>query len=98
MVSCLPIQVPYTMFLLTITLLGKVIEKATQIAAKSLDSPTKYFVVLIVTDSVVTDLQETIDSLVRASDSPLSILIFGVGGADFKAMEILDAGNGKHLQ
>ncbi|RZC80340.1 hypothetical protein C5167_042910 [Papaver somniferum] len=80
------------------TLLEKIIEKATQIAAESLHSPTKYFVLLIITVSVVTDLQETIDSLVRASDSPLSILIFGVSGADFKAMEILDADNGKHLQ
>ncbi|KAI3973431.1 hypothetical protein MKW92_038440 [Papaver armeniacum] len=91
-----------------LTLLGKVIEKDTQIAAESLHSPTKYFVLLVITDSVVTDLQETIDSLVRASDSPLSILIFGVSGADFKAMEIFRlliliwfgryADNGKHLQ
>ncbi|KAI3864200.1 hypothetical protein MKX03_010828 [Papaver bracteatum] len=80
------------------TLFGKVIEKATQIAAKSLHSPTKYFVLLIITDGVVTDLQETIDSLVRASDLPLSILIVGVGGTDNKAMEILDADNGKRLQ
>ncbi|KAI3860034.1 hypothetical protein MKX03_029903 [Papaver bracteatum] len=80
------------------TLFGKVIEKATQIAAESLHSPTKYFVLLIITDGVVTDLQETIDSLVRASDLPLSILIVGVGNADFKAMEILDADNGKRLE
>ncbi|MCL7024823.1 hypothetical protein MKW94_020966 [Papaver nudicaule] len=80
------------------TLFGKVIDKATQIAADSLHSQTKYFVLLIITDGVVTDLQETIDSLVRASDLPLSILIVGVGGADFKAMEILDADNGKRLQ
>lgn len=39
-------------------------------------------------DGVLTDLQETKDALVRASDLPLSILIVGVGGADFKQMEV----------
>ena len=39
-------------------------------------------------DGVVTDLQETKDALVKASDLPLSILIVGVGGADFKEMEV----------
>lgn len=40
-------------------------------------------------DGVITDLQETKDALVMASDLPLSILIVGVGGADFKEMEVL---------
>ena len=37
---------------------------------------------------MITDLQETKDALVKASDLPLSILIVGVGGADFKEMEV----------
>ncbi|KAH1235518.1 Protein BONZAI 1 [Glycine max] len=49
-------------------------------------------------DGVVTDLQETKDALVKASDLPLSILIVGVGGADFKEMEILDADKGERLE
>ncbi|KAL5995349.1 hypothetical protein ACLOJK_025407 [Asimina triloba] len=49
-------------------------------------------------DGVVTDLQETKDAIVRASDLPLSILIVGVGGADFKDMEVLDADNGQRLE
>ncbi|RZC53158.1 hypothetical protein C5167_012012 [Papaver somniferum] len=80
------------------TLFGNVINRAAQIAGESLRNQTKYFVLLIITDGVVTDLQETIDSLVRASDLPLSILIIGVGGDDFKDMEILDADNGNRLQ
>ncbi|KAI7731881.1 hypothetical protein M8C21_032245, partial [Ambrosia artemisiifolia] len=48
-------------------------------------------------DGVITDQQETIDALVMASDLPLSVLIVGVGGADFKEMEILDADNGEKL-
>ncbi|PPD91542.1 hypothetical protein GOBAR_DD11527 [Gossypium barbadense] len=38
-------------------------------------------------DGVLTDIEETMDALVRASDLPLSILIVGVGNADFKQME-----------
>ncbi|KAI3863654.1 hypothetical protein MKW98_031246 [Papaver atlanticum] len=80
------------------TLFGKVINRAAQIAEESLHDQTKYFVLLIITDGVVTDLQETIDCLVRASDLPLSILIVGVGDADFNNMEILDADNGNRLK
>ncbi|KAL8489846.1 hypothetical protein ACS0TY_025650 [Phlomoides rotata] len=44
-----------------------------------------------IADGVLSDLQETINSLVRVSDLLLSILIVGVRYADFKAVEILDA-------
>ncbi|XP_022859038.1 protein BONZAI 3 isoform X1 [Olea europaea var. sylvestris] len=81
------------------TLFGQVINKAADIAGHSIsDSHAKYYVLLIITDGVLTDLQETIDSLVRASDLPLSILIVGVGGADFTQMEILDADTGRRLE
>lgn len=43
---------------------------------------------LSVQDGVLTDPQETIDALVKASDLPLSILIVGVGAADFTQMEV----------
>ena len=42
------------------------------------------------TDGVITDMQETIDQIVRGSDLPLSIIIVGVGHADFENMETLD--------
>ncbi|KAK0598858.1 hypothetical protein LWI29_000059 [Acer saccharum] len=82
------------------TLFGPVINMAAQIAGQSLShhDKSKYFVLLIITDGVLTDLQETKDALVRASDFPLSILIVGVGGADFTQMEILDADNGRRLE
>eukprot|EP00261_Vitis_vinifera_P039572 XP_019080815.1 PREDICTED: protein BONZAI 3 isoform X2 [Vitis vinifera] len=81
------------------TLFGQVINNAAEIARQSLSyNIRKYFVLLIITDGVVTDLQETKDALVRASDLPLSILIVGVGGADFKQMEILDADNSCWLE
>ncbi|KAK3023614.1 hypothetical protein RJ639_043882 [Escallonia herrerae] len=81
------------------TLFGPVISNAAEIAAQSLSNNNgKYFVLLIITDGVLTDLQETKDALVRASDLPLSILIVGVGTADFTQMEILDADNGHRLE
>ena len=49
-----------------------------------------YHILMILTDGVIDDLQETIDSLVEASFTPLSIIIIGIGDADFKKMEILD--------
>ncbi|KAL7191603.1 hypothetical protein ACSBR2_023641 [Camellia fascicularis] len=81
------------------TLFGSVISIAAQIAGQSLaNNELKYFVLLIITDGVITDLQETKDALVKASDLPLSILIVGVGGADFKEVEILDADKGERLE
>ncbi|KAJ4814698.1 hypothetical protein LUZ62_027264 [Rhynchospora pubera] len=81
------------------TLFGHVINTAATIAGQSVTSGSqKYFILLIVTDGVVTDLQETIDAIVKASDLPLSILIVGVGGADFKEMEFLDADKGERLE
>ncbi|KAF2312795.1 hypothetical protein GH714_040484 [Hevea brasiliensis] len=81
------------------TLFGPVISTAALIASHSLaNGGKKYFVLLIITDGVVTDLQETKDAIVKASDLPLSILIVGVGGADFKEMEILDADKGERLE
>ncbi|CAD6333982.1 unnamed protein product [Miscanthus lutarioriparius] len=80
------------------TMFGPVINKAAEIASQSLQySNNKYFV-LIITDGVLTDIQETKDCIVRTSDLPLSILIVGVGNADFKQMEILDTDNGKRLE
>jgi vacuolar-type H+-ATPase subunit F/Vma7 len=50
----------------------------------------KYNILLIITDGVINDMQYTIDEIVRGSLLPLSIIIVGVGNADFTAMEQLD--------
>ncbi|KAK7358717.1 hypothetical protein VNO77_00655 [Canavalia gladiata] len=98
------IMMAYTSALLNVslagpTLFGPVISNAALIASQSVaNGGRKYFVLLIITDGVVTDLQETIDAIVKASDLPLSILIVGVGGADFKEMEVLDADKGERLE
>ncbi|XP_072234243.1 copine-3 isoform X1 [Leuresthes tenuis] len=56
---------------------------------------SQYFVLLIITDGVITDMDETRNAIVNASRLPMSIIIVGVGGADFKAMEFLDGDDGR---
>ena len=51
----------------------------------------KYNILLIITDGVINDMQKTIDEIVRGSKLPLSIIIVGVGAADFESMDQLDA-------
>lgn len=51
----------------------------------------KYNILLIITDGVINDMQKTIDEIVRGSRLPLSIIIVGVGSADFASMDQLDA-------
>lgn len=46
---------------------------------------------LIITDGVITDIDQTCSAIVAASRLPMSIIIVGVGGADFGAMEFLDS-------
>uniref|UniRef100_A0A3B4X159 Copine-3 n=1 Tax=Seriola lalandi dorsalis TaxID=1841481 RepID=A0A3B4X159_SERLL len=58
------------------------------------NNASQYFVLLILTDGEITDFDQTRDAIVRASRLPLSIIIVGVGPADFKAMELLDGDDG----
>jgi len=48
---------------------------------------------LILTDGVITDIHDTKEAIVDASSLPLSIIIVGIGNADFEAMEELDSDN-----
>nr|CAJ2476277.1 unnamed protein product [Leishmania braziliensis] len=56
-----------------------------------------YTILLILTDGAITDMQDTIDAIVAADDVPLSIVIIGIGHADFSSMEQLD-GDGSVLR
>ena len=49
---------------------------------------------LILTDGEIHDMNETINKIVYAADLPMSIIIIGVGNADFKNMERLDGDSG----
>ena len=57
-------------------------------------APNVYTILLIMTDGEITDMPETIDAIVAADDAPISILIVGVGSADFSSMTQLDGDGG----
>ncbi len=77
------------------TLFGPLIMAAAQTAAnaKCSQERQKYTILLIVTDGVVNDLEQTIAAIVSASYTPMSIVIVGVGAADFSEMHALDSDN-----
>ncbi|RXG67369.1 Copine-8 [Armadillidium vulgare] len=58
--------------------------------AQAFEDGSSYFILLIITDGIITDLNETKKTLVEVSRLPLSIIIVGVGNEDFSAMELLD--------
>ncbi|XP_071816097.1 copine-8-like isoform X1 [Apostichopus japonicus] len=63
--------------------------------AQAYPDGSNYFILLIITDGVISDMEMTKHSIIAASVLPMSIIIIGVGPADFDAMEELDSD--KHL-
>jgi len=77
------------------TLFQDVIHRASMNAAMAQDNARRagrqaYSVLLIITDGAVSDVNATKNALIAASQSPLSVVIVGVGNADFSAMQFLD--------
>ncbi|KAJ6253473.1 copine [Anaeramoeba flamelloides] len=74
------------------TLFAPVIRVASQFASQNVtQEDQQFFILLIITDGVINDMEATIDCIVEASTLPLAIVIVGVGNADFEAMDVLDA-------
>ncbi|XP_007451584.1 PREDICTED: copine-9 isoform X2 [Lipotes vexillifer] len=71
------------------TLFAPVINQVARAAAKISDG-SQYYVLLIITDGVISDMTQTKEAIVSASSLPMSIIIVGVGPAMFEAMEELD--------
>jgi hypothetical protein len=74
---------------------NEVMEFAAQRAENSMNAAKQkgqqaYTILLIVTDGAVTDPAATAACLNRISDSPLSVVIVGVGNANFSSMRFLD--------
>ncbi|KAG5836109.1 copine-9-like isoform X2 [Anguilla anguilla] len=66
-----------------------VISQVARLAADVTDG-SQYFVLLMITDGVISDMVQTKEAVVNASGLPMSIIIVGVGPAEFDAMEELD--------
>jgi hypothetical protein len=74
------------------TLFSPVIATACHYAAtENTQEHQHYEILLIVTDGIISDMEATIAQIVAGSNMPLSIIIVGVGNADFSDMSILDA-------
>ena len=71
-----------------------VIRHVAQFARAYQSDPTNYFVLLIITDGIITDMDETKRSIIESSSLPLSIIIVGVGDEDFTDMNALDSDDG----
>lgn len=54
-----------------------------------------YLLLLIITDGEITDMTQTLEAIVAASYLPMSIILVGVGNADFTNMNMLDSDDGK---
>ena len=67
-----------------------VIKRMARQAEKYKSKPTVYSILLIITDGIITDMDETKEAIIDASDLPLSIIIVGVGDEDFSQMDQLD--------
>ena len=52
--------------------------------------PLSYTILLLLTDGAVKDVEATRQALASVADAPLSIVIVGIGNADFNAMQFLD--------
>ncbi|XP_067290437.1 copine-3 isoform X1 [Pseudorasbora parva] len=74
-----------------------IINHVARFAQQALQQKTasQYYVLLIITDGVITDMDQTRTAIVAASRLPMSIIIVGVGKADFADMEILDGDDGR---
>ena len=74
------------------TFFEPLLEKAVGLARDGFDQdPKNYIILMILTDGVIHDIQESIDQLVEGSDTPLSVIIVGVGKENFKLMHQLDS-------
>ncbi|XP_007517884.1 copine-5 isoform X4 [Erinaceus europaeus] len=58
--------------------------------AATVQDGSQYSVLLIITDGVISDMAQTKEAIVNAAKLPMSIIIIGVGQAEFDAMVELD--------
>ncbi|RYG67403.1 hypothetical protein EON64_07540 [archaeon] len=78
------------------TLLAPILTTVTGLVAAAGCQPhrQRYTVLLVLTDGVLNDLDESIGAIIAASAQPMSVIIIGVGSADFGDMAVLDADKG----
>lgn len=75
------------------TIFALLINQAIKIASEANvdQSNQQYFILLILTNGQINDMQSTVASVIKGSKVPLSIVIIGIGQENFENMHILDA-------
>lgn len=58
---------------------------------KEENNKANYQILMILTDGEIHDMPETTEQLIIGSELPLSVIIVGIGGANFHNMDVLDA-------
>jgi len=72
--------------------LSEIIQKAISIAAyNQLQDSKEYVVLVLLTDGVIHDIENTLNSLIEAANVPLSVIMIGMGDGDFESFENLDS-------
>jgi hypothetical protein len=66
-----------------------IIDTAAAIAREQNEENKKYYILLILTSDDISDIQQTINSVINASSLPLSILIACIGGRTFRNITML---------
>ena len=73
------------------TYFAPIIKKAIEIAKITSNNKDVYYILMILTDGQINDMNPTIEKLVEASELALSIIIIGIGNGNFSNMIKLDA-------
>jgi hypothetical protein len=75
------------------TYFHEIINRVVSIVKEDVQAENKmnYNILMILTDGIIDDMDDTIDALVEASFYPISVIIVGIGDADFRNMDVLDA-------
>uniref|UniRef100_A0A673AWH8 Copine 4 n=1 Tax=Sphaeramia orbicularis TaxID=375764 RepID=A0A673AWH8_9TELE len=78
------------------TNIAPIIQKVANSASQEVHTKEamQYFILLILTDGVITDMADTREAIVQASHFPMSVIIVGIGNADFSDMQMLDGDDG----
>jgi len=78
------------------TLFSQIIQTATVLADEPFDQEKQHYnILLILTDGVINDMAGTLAAIKQGAKTPLSIIIVGIGEADFTDMEKLDGDDEK---
>ncbi len=74
------------------TYFSPIIKKAVEISINTVEQKDYiYSILIILTDGKINDMQQTVDMIVKSSWLPLSVIIIGIGNADFTDMNTLDS-------